>query len=477
MLRHFLKLAGVGLFLAFLITDFARAEPSAADKRKIVARTISKRNLLALPSFSAQVQSNRSKSTSTRRARNQALLPPVLSSIAASPIKDLFWREINGVNVVDAINSSSADQNHCNEFYSGQQDGQSGGLGACHLAESVGYTYSNILQSGTSLCYMKNFPSQKNLVAGAITVTSGALPTGGIQNLFSPPSGALDRLVQVVPTGEEDQEGGDEDRRSKEGKGNIFLQVGSQEKNKAADNLYSVVIWFCHEGESEVSGYNKVSISKALRLYSEYGADDEFGKSFSSVEGFLSARGNSVVWDPSKTRRSSTVVSDEGGGQFKAEVEITANNLIKVKRVDNFSGSMGKGYIITKYSGSKASDLRFLSGAFMDNHGGESFTEATQYKNSFYAVDTDSPLLGPVQNEDLNSEFYTSGFDLDIDTSPYSCDATPDITVSLDFSVATLRESIRECETEQLGNMHFCHDDPEVRQADENYGEVCRGGP
>ncbi len=449
--------------------------PSLAESlRSQVSNLLKKRNLLAIPSLSSQVKNSSSKSS----AASTRATPPTLSSIPGNSIKNLFWGEIQGINIIDGILSATPPPApFCGAFYSGMRDGESGGLGACHMAESVGYSYSEMLRGGTSFCYMKNFPTKKNLRAGAIEIISGELPTGGIEKLFSAPTGDTSRLVKVrvLSPNSTNGEGEDSDRPEI-----LFLQVASQSENRSAGNLYKVDLWFCSQA-GDVRGYDTITISKALRFTNMHAGRNEVQinstpvtiDNISTSEGYLSLKGNSLIWNPAKSRMASTRSEQSTGGQFMSEVEITPSSLIKVKRMDSFGDTIGKGYAVTQYSGSSAQDLRFLSGAFKDLHKDNTFTQAIEYRNTFYAIDGSSALKDDVEDVDFSDAFYSSELGVELHLTDYSCATTPDIEVTMDSANPTLDASLRECAADLLEGMHFCHDDPEVSQADQKVQNTC----
>jgi len=462
--------------LAAIITSLPQAA-YAESKAAAISKLISKRNLLAVPSTSTLVSKyTKSGSAKSSRLNLHAAAPPNLSSIPGKSIKELFWRSIDGVNVIDAINSGNPSPEHCAEFFSGDKAGQSGGLGACFLAESVGYSFSTIIDGGSALCHMRNFPTKRNFAAGGITVVSGQLPNGDIQKLLAPPSGSTPRIVKVRVSGEDGEgQGG-----AGEGPGApevIYIQVASQDTNKSAGNTYHADLWFCDSDGTSVLGYDRINISKSQVFTSEHGSDDDFGKNISTTQGYLVPKGNKLSWDSSRSRTSTTRFESSQGDQFMSEIEITKANQIQLKRMDSFGGNSGKGYMITKYLGSKAQDLKFTSGAFMDQHKDNTFTKATTYTDPFYSTITSSPLLGEVSAVDLNSGFYLTSLDFEVDLSPFSCSVTADIEVIIDMSNETVRASIGECASERLEGMHFCHDDPLVAQADAKYLDVCAPPP
>jgi hypothetical protein len=456
-------------FSIALILNFAPNNLNAAtNAKKEVQKLLAKRNILTLPSLSSQVSAYSVKSSTNISAATPPTLKSIASqSVAPNSIKSLFWRDINGINVIDSLNSGSPSADACNEFFAGSSDGQSGGLGACHLAESVGYSYSNIVMSGVSMCFIKNLPTKANDSSGGITLNSGTYPKNNIENLFATPEGSTARLVKVNTFGGSINENAPK---------TIFVEVPAESTNKQAKKLYSANLWFCDEG-NQIVGYDNISISNSL-LFTVNHSDQNHGFKTVNLTGFLEKHGKNLDWDSSKSRTATTAAQEGNGGDgvFLTNIEITKSNLIKLKRLDNFN-NISKSYQISKFSGFSAEDLRFLSGAFNEIHGDHPLDAGIDF-DTFFTIDTNNSFIADANKEDLYSGFYTSNLELNFDTSKYSCAAAPDIEITVDNANESLKTTAGKCqkETEGLQNMHFCHDDVQVKQAEESVKTNCHQG-
>jgi hypothetical protein len=443
--------------------------PSAALNKKIDYRKLlEKRNVLALPSLASQAGSYTYK-THSIKSLGEA---PTLQTLASSPIKNVFWGDIDGVNVIDAINNDNFGAQYCGEFFSAA-NGKSGGLGACHMAESVGYSYKEIIQSGTILCYIQNAPTKANLKAGGITLESGKFPPGGIEQTFSVPAGQKSRIIKIkftnLPLGY--------------GPTDIFLEVLSSKANKAGKNAYKLNLWQCAPGAEHPSNLDTITITNAFNYISTHGGVENFEGQLASgtaqktagASGALIKQKNELVWDTSSNRIATSTYKDTDGSFFKSQIEITKDNTIKVKQAQQFYSASQKGIVITNYTGDSAESLRFLSGAFKEIDGGPTIVNAAKYNGDFYEVDQGNSLLPSVVAEDLESEYYTSGVTDVVDTSMFSCNVTPDLTVSVDHSNSSVYSSIARCDLLGLifENTYFCHEDPEVMTAEQKATDVC----
>lgn len=464
--------------IGYVCSSTVFAADSSSTKKKEAQKLLNKRNVLALPSVSSQVSSlsTSSKFTISSNSISTAAngTPPALKAIPNSIVKDIFWRKVNGINVIDGLIAGLRGPEYCGEFFSGANDGQSGGLGACHLAESVGYSYSVIVDSGRSLCYVQNFPTTKNLKSGGISVNSGALPSDDIEKLFSPPSAEIARVVKVNVVNSPPTVPGKNPKERRDDPETIFIEVPTASQNKAANNIYQANLWFCStEGGGTPMGYDLISVSNSLKLTNQHLGNGKSVKDSTIVNGFLVQKNNKLIWNDEKSRNASAINQRTGGDSFRSDIEITSNNLIKLKRLDNFGASLGKSYIVTKYSGNDAENLRFLKGAYNEVHNGNSKSGATEFRFPFYANDEKNAFSDDVQKVSLDSDFYNSGFEIDTDTSRFSCTATPDIELTMDLSNTTVKDSLGECLDGALQNMHFCHDDPDVSAAEAIFKGQC----
>lgn len=372
------------------------------------------------------------------------------------------------MNVVDSLNSGSPSQQACDEFLAGDIDGESGGLGACHLAESVGYSYSTIVRGGISMCLIKSLPSTKNVKSGGVTINSGTLPAGGIEQLFSTPSGSTPRIVKVSVTG-----GMVDDNKPKI----IYVEVPAKSDLDASKNYYQANLWFCDEAGTTLRGYDNLSFSSALKFISNNTGFTREGISSSIVSGQLAKSGNKLVWNTALSRFALASRVDDNGKKFKSNLEITKANFIKLNRYDIVEDRNSKGYLVTKFTGNNAESLKFLSGAYKEIHRDRPFTSASEYQGPFYAIDTNNTLLDDVDAVSLDTEFYNTDPQVDFDTNKYSCATVPDISVTMDVGNETVKSSAGQCDKQDLENMHFCHDDPEVKQAEENFKQKCAAPP
>jgi hypothetical protein len=441
----------------------AAAKAGGKAKRKKIRKVLRKAGLAKLPSVSNTLAGHGGR---TRRghlvSEDVVGTPPALVDIPGMSIKDLFWQP----GVIDAIANGSPTPEQCGQFYYGSHDGDSGGMGACQMTESVGYSFGNIIQGDTSLCYMKRFPTPENVSAGAVSVLSGTLPDGDITRLFSVPTGANPRLVKVSVSGDEHSQ-------------DVFLRVSPEDENQAEHNFYKVTIWFCR-GDAQPTGFNRITIGDSGTFESvDNQMNDGNWTGNSTVTGSLTFNAGQMSFDTTKSRRAQ-VESASGNQSFKSDVEIASDNSIAIKLYETYGSSARKAFLVTSFTGSTPDAVRFLAGAFKDansNDGvnfGDSFQGSSEYRNSFYAASPGSVLEADLASVDLGSDtFYAAPASPSVDVSGMSCDATPDVQVALDFANPAAASVKQTCENRKFQQMHFCHDDSLVSTAEMSFFSKC----
>lgn len=448
-------------------TAAAKPAKKKVNKKKLL-KVLRKGGLSQLPRAAGALAGNTRGRNHTLIAGDVSGTPPTLVDIATHPIGDVFW----AAGVIDRLNAHTATPQDCGSFWAGTVDGQSGGLGACHMAENVGRSLASVLGAQNSLCYMQNFPTPANVAAGGVEVTSGELPEGDITHLFNAPSGAS-RVVQVNVTGKTDngdQGGGGGDQQ-------VFARIYGVAANRAAGNLYRADLWFCNGDPTAVPReYNTMVLTSAGRFEVDSAANEGVSRGVRAEEvvGYVTGSGLDLAWDTTRPR-TATTVQVRSDGAFKSAIEIGSDNRIQSRGYDVFGSDFHKVYAVTQFSGTGATDVRFLAGAFREkNTMGQAFTGAAEFRDTFYAAAPASALIADAQAVDLDSDaFYAAPPSLTVDTSGYSCATTPDVVVTMDFANPTLAAAVAGCENEAFHHMYFCHEDPAVNGANEAIQSTC----
>lgn len=464
-------------FLSALVLGLSTSSTALAGngKRKGKAtqlvKAFKKKGLKAIPDSSDALAKKKSKKRSKKSKKNrvknnsfglQAVSgnPPEIVSIPDLDLESLFWQSGD----LEAIANHQASADQCERFWKG--------MGACQMVENVGYSFSEMLSANTSLCYMKNAPSKKNLDAGGISVVSGELPGGNVDKLFVPSKEA--RIVHVVTTGDqghgEEEESGDED---------IFIRIPSFDELKENKEAYSTRLWFCN-GTTPV-GYNNISIGKD-GLIESVSADKGHGGGselfISTVTGYITtqdASGKRVSWDTSKAREASTEFKQLAGdlATFKSSIRIFGDTLI-TKSVDTWGGEGARNtYNYSQFAGSGFDNVALKAGAFIGSGEFGDYEAATEYQSTGYVDTPNSSLARKVRNFSFSEDsFFSSVANPEIDLSGFDCQPDVSVTVLMDMSNPTLQEAVGDCEPPH-GDMHFCFGDEAIRAAEQGFDAAC----
>ncbi len=417
-------------------------------------------SLSELPSSADLVRTN-SVSSAIRPAAVSGT-PLNLPDIPDSSLKDVFWRS----DVVDAIVSGSPSAEQCSEFFNSQTDGFSGGLNACYLTQNVGSSFETILQSGTSLCYMKNAPTQANVDAGIVSLISGSLPGGSADNLFSTPSGSSSRLVRVDAS-----QGGEQSQI-------IFIKVYGSSTNSSNGDNYRFDIWFCNEDSGNPQEYESARVTSDGRFISSGSRNQDGRTSSSTVTAYLKREAGSLIFDNDRTR-TAEIFSITDSENFQSSLEVDSSNVIRNKVYNNFNGETRKAYSVTEVSGASIAELKFLQGAYKELYARSeeeqyNFQTGVEYRDTYYAAAPNNTYVSELSAVNLNTDsFYSSFADVDFDNSSFSCSATPDVRVSMNLAHQDFAPIQAACEGTRLDGMDFCNSDSTVQQASSNYFSVC----
>jgi len=406
------------------------------------AATLAINGLNQIPSAKGIVNSSSSAIGRSVRGRSAALqstsgTPPLLVDLSSSNVDQYFF---NGV--VAQINgsgwsglSTDGKQSLANQFW-GSTDGGPGGNGACFMAQSVGESIGRMLESATSLCYMKGIPT----ASGGVTMT----PDLGA-DLFT--QQAADRLVNVTITGGENQP---ED---------VFIRVYGT--SSVGSDVYKVRLHFCSEGA--VTGSETIEVNRATGVMSASGKhSDDHGQGSNSMTGGLRlASDGTLEWDPNSTRTAAGAWTGDWG-TYKGSLEIL-NGQLTAKRYNSWSqgenSGVDKNYSISSFSGSSLADVRFLEAAFqgINTWGAEShsYTGSTSYRDTYY-MSVANDFTDTVAAYDVAGDAF---FVNDIESPDYSdisCDEVGDVEVALDFNNSALIAVGEACEADRYDNYNLC---------------------
>lgn len=410
-------------------------------------------NLSKLPSLANLA---RAKSSGGASASTVSGTPPTLPAIAElSTIKELFWR----TGVVDAVANSTANAGQCTEFLNGSSDGESSGFSGCYLAQNVGYNFQNIVQSGTSLCYLKNMASQALVDSNTVNVLAGSLPGGDIEQVLAP-APSSERIVKVSAGGSY-----------------IFIKIFSAADNAARGNQFRYHLWFCDSPSLPPTDFEKTTVKLSGEFIANVeGIHDGNGQFASTVRAFLTSQNGSIVFDTSRDRSANSEYS-ASNMSFKSYLVIDGSNVIRSKSYDTFVGFEGRrSYSVSLFSGTSVSNLRLIAGAYKDKKDtpGNDYSAEVEYRDPTYVSATGTVYGTMLSEVDIDTDtFYSAPASVTVNTSEFSCSASADVELSFNLASSDGQAVQQTCEGERLDGMDFCNNDSNVQAAYGNYNTAC----
>ena len=385
-------------------------------------------------------------------------LPPSLSDLASSDASSLYYTS----GVLASILGGSPSESDCRQFYTSPVDGESGGMSACYMAQTTGESLGNILQSGTTSCYMQNFPEVAAADNSVATLVKGSLPSGGWKSLFSVPASSA-RTVKITPTGDSGQESVKEEENEEGGGENIFIRISSASENLSRGEQYRVNVYFCEEGSSAPQEEEQVVISSSNILsFTQKGNKGSRGQFGSLVSARLIPDGNELAFDPTAARTANTSHFLPDRGNFKANISIE-DGIITTKILDVRENTR-KSYSKASFTGADAPGLRFLAGAFKESfsYGGRENLNSggVEYRDVGYRSAPSNELVSALASVDFGADsFYTSSPTAPT-ASTFSCrSAKASIEITLNVASAAMAGVRAECETARLDARNFCQSD------------------
>lgn len=434
----------------------------SAELKSLCKSLLRKSNLSMknLPDSSAVIAENRDSMSGLIVSPLQSGTPPTLQQIATTGASNVFWR--NGV--VSAVNSGSPSPSDCNELFGASADGSSSGFAGCYMAQETGYVMQSLIQSGTSLCYMKNFPTKEVQNDGGFSVIGGTLPGGDITKLFSVPSGSSPRYIKIHIG-----ESGDQQEESI----GIF-KIYSQQQNQQNGDQYRYDLVFCNGSSNSTTEFEKtrVTLSGELITSSQHSQGSN-GTSQSIVRAFLTKVNGELVVNPDLGRSIQFTTQNNNEG-YKASISLNNANEIENKMYSTFGGSTRKGFSVSRFSGDGALSLRFLEGAYKElNSSFGNFSISTEYRDTYYAATAQSEFAERLSDVDFaNDSFYANGPEVGSSNAPFGCNQDASVEIEINMSSSAMQAVSAICEAEQIEGMEFCHDTA-LREAQTKFGQVC----
>ncbi|PIR20356.1 MAG: hypothetical protein COV45_06160 [Deltaproteobacteria bacterium CG11_big_fil_rev_8_21_14_0_20_47_16] len=387
-----------------------------------------------------------SLSASKSLAKAVSGTPPKLSTISSSNIDTYFWNGL--LSTIAGAGSATASQ--VDAFWEGE--------GSCRMAETVGYSFEQIMQAGGSLCYLQNVPS----AASDITIVSGSATVE--QALTQAVANQITK-INVVQSGESQT---------------IFVKVYGTATDTGSSG-YAADLWFCDDTNS-VNGYEKVRLNSSageLTITSTHSYPAPFGLTPGQVDDFVgimtgsvTRSGSNFIYDTSKTRSGRVFYGPSNDSfVFIGSVSLDGNGLLTARNYQagrwgpDASSQVFKSAVFANLTSDSSSmdNLAFTEAGFAVDSQFENtmtITGASEFQASYYVPVGSSALLTLAQAEDFSEDLY-SGTKTEYNTiiaakSDFSCSTTPDYVVSMDFSKPLLAAVQTRCEND-FSNMQFCN--------------------
>jgi len=435
-----LKHLAVAVVAAGLVQCGSSGTSSSSSSSSTGTATVS--NLTQLPSITDIVGESASASMTSLALTKSAVsgTPPILSEITASSADTVFWNgllaDINALADDDVIPQETFE-----DFWHGES--------ACRMAQNVGYSFQNIQQAGTSLCYMKNAPG----ASSGVEIVSGDVEAA---DLFAQTS--TDKLVNVQISGEQGEDANQI----------IFIKVYGTDSTEGA-NGFAADLWFCDQGESTPRGYEQVRVNTTTGVITQHNVDNnDDGDFVMDFTGKLTedSDGN-ITFDRTQQQSATMTFASNQFGSFKGNVSVLGTTLTsKGYNTSEFDSQTqtNKNYIISEYSGTGSDDLRFLSAGvanqWTNGNSTDSFDAAVEFQSPAYVYNSELDVLADVTDYDFAGDSFFEDLTIsesELDTSDYACSGlTPDIVVSMDMgNSAFLSEVVSLCEN-SFEEMNFC---------------------
>lgn len=126
-------------------------------------------------------------------------------------------------------------------------------------------------------------------------------------------------------------------------------------------------------------------------------------------------------------------------------------------------GSEGR-VVQVRVSGQESTDVNLLV------HGAQQAKDAGKvYQVDIWFCDPANPAA-PATGYSLISIDRTGRYE-----STDACDVTPELSIAVDFDNATVASAIGQCESSRIEVGHFCFEDPQIHQAQDNFEAACSG--
>lgn len=440
--------------LAPLIGVFASSCGNSGTSSSSTPDAVSNVSIANLPSAKSMITTNSSASSRAGNLYNSSAwrsvsgTAPILTTLSDSNVDQYFW----GGLLTTIINAGSANSAQRNEFWGNTING-AGGMGACQMAQGVGESFSNLISSANTLCYMKGIAS------GPTGVT---IDTGTTATVFD--STTDDKLIKITLTGTGGGGGG--------GGGGmpstVFFKVyGSN--TLGGTNIYKADLWMCTAGNS-VNQIETITVNKSTGEFSDVSTNSQGDIGTATLTATLTtgADGN-PAFDPTKSRHFLGKFTGTYSGQtnlYKGDLTINSDNQIisKIYRYNNGTWGLNidKLSSVASFSGTSFEDLRFLAAGYNgeSTHGVDTNTYfgGIEYQDTKYVSVAGSSLAATAATVDVTTDdFYNTDLTAPTLTTTHLCTETPTINITMDFSTPAVSAIKNTCDGDRYTGYSMCY--------------------
>ncbi len=367
---------------------------------------------------------------------------PRLSSINSTNVDTYFWNGL--ITQINNLEVDPGDPAVAQAYFEGE--------GTCYMAQNVMFSFANIQQNATTLCYMQNLTQEDN----AITIISGASRASEVFEKTT-----QDKVVKVIidnlPVA-----GGSETIDM-----NIFFLIYGLNSPEGKSG-YAFNMGMCPQGSSSAVQYQEYRINDATGAITGNSVETSNSQFTSIFSGFLTTDGSgNIIFDTSKDRSTLTTYKDSEGGStniFKNQLTISGDVITNLNwNQASFSGTAisSKQKILSQFAGTSLPSVSFPQGAVAGIFSGQTHRFGTEFQSTHYGPTNSSDLYNAIVNYDFSDSFFEGPLQISpsmlAQLNAFDCTVEPDIVVSIDSGSTIFQNTQATCETGSFDDISFCN--------------------
>jgi hypothetical protein len=444
---------------SLIATSCGGSSTSSTSSSTSPSAAVANVSVATLPNVSSMITSNSENSSNLSRSaivRAVSGTAPLLTAISSDNVDQYFWDGLIAI-LLALPDGSYANQAQRVQFM-GNTVGLGGGMGACQMAQGVGESFSNLISSSGTACYMKGIAS----VSSGVTVDSGSQA-----DIFK--ATESDKIVKITLAGMPNGGGGGGGGGDGGGDmpSSVFFKIYSSNSN-----TYKADLWMC-SAQGGVTQIESIIVDKTSGSYTNTSTQSRDGQNGTySITASLKAKegdSSSLVFDSSKDRTFNGRFSNTYQNNinvYKGNLTINSSNEIISKIYRKNTGSWGtnidKLSSASSFSGSSLKDLRFLAAGFNGKTAQGNYTNnydgGIEFQDTKYVTVAGSTLEETANLVNLDSDaFYTTDLEAPTLENPPSCSETPTINVTMNFADSAVQGIRETCDGDRFDNYQMCY--------------------